>query len=131
MSDLALAREDFPEPDTSKLVTEDDRPVDNMYSERNQKLLGDCLEASYRPGVPFVGLSDVGIFYVEGDPIVPDFLLSLDVIFPEVNLTRDKKNRAYFVWRFGKPPDLVVEIVSNNEGEEDTRKLRSYERIKV
>ena len=29
-----------------------------------------------------------------------------------------KGNRSYMVWRYGKPPDLVVEIVSNREGSE-------------
>ncbi|MBI3929802.1 MAG: Uma2 family endonuclease [Armatimonadetes bacterium] len=121
---------DWTEPDYSKLVTEDDQPVDNMFSERQQKLLGDCLEASYNPGTPFLGVTDVGIFYVEGDPIVPDFLLSLDVSFPEGD-PLDKRNRSYYIWRFGKPPDLVVEIVSNRVGGEDTRKLADYQHIKV
>jgi hypothetical protein len=31
----------------------------------------------------------------------------------------------------GKPPDVVIEIVSNTEGGELTRKLRGYERMRV
>jgi hypothetical protein len=35
------------------------------------------------------------------------------------------------VWEHGKPPDIVIEVVSNTEGEELTRKLRGYERMRV
>ena len=60
---------------------------------------------------------------------MPDVFLRLDV-----RLAEDwwaKENRSYFFWEFGGPPDVVIEIVSNKEGGEDTRKLREYARIKV
>ncbi len=38
----------------------------------------------------------------------------------------DKVHRSYFVWEFGKPPDLVVEIVSNQKGNEVGRKRQRY-----
>lgn len=63
------------------------------------------------------------------DPLVPDFLLSLDVGFPEK--IWEKRNRSYFIWRYGKPPDLVLEIVSNRKGGEDGTKLGDYARIRV
>src|SRR5207237_743687 len=59
--------------------------------------------------------------------IVPDVLLSLDVIVPEDWWTR----RSYFVWEFGKAPDVVIEIVSNTKGEEKGTKLNTYARIGV
>lgn len=63
----------------------------------------------------------MGIFSAVKAAIVPDFLLSLGVEPPPDFL--EKNRRSYFIWLFGKPPDLVVEIVSNREGEELTRKL--------
>ena len=56
-------------------------------------------------------------------------LLSLDVEIPsEIHL---KQNRSYFVWEYGKPPDAVIEVVSNREGGEDKKKLAAYARIGV
>ncbi len=117
------------EPDVSQLVTEDDEPLDNMFSEHQQRLLADCLD-SYDPGVPFIGVINVGLFFNPDEPpLVPDLMLSLNVTFPAD--IWEKRNRSYFVWRYGKPPDLVIEVVSNKEGGEDRQKLDIYERIKV
>ena len=38
----------------------------------------------------------------------------------------EKAHRSYFVWEFGKAPDLVVEIVSNQKGNEVGSKRRRY-----
>lgn len=35
------------------------------------------------------------------------------------------------VWRFGKPPEVAIEIVSNKEGDELGRKLEISEHIRV
>jgi len=111
----------------SNVVTEDDEPVDNFFSEREQKLLGDTLETAWRPGVPFLALANVGLFYGEGrKAIVPDFMLALDVTAPPD--VWEKGNRSYVVWRYAKPPDLVIEIVS---GGEDQDKQAIYESIRV
>ena len=120
-------------PDVEHLVTEDDTPVDNLFSEKQQRLLTDPLYASWPgPGAgrPFLAMANVGLFYsVEQAPFVPDMLLSLDVRCPaELWL---KSHRSYFVWEYGKPPDVVVEIVSNRRGGEDSNKLEGYARIRV
>ena len=118
------------EPDVSHLITEDDTPLDNIFSERQQKLFGDVLHTSYEPGVPFICLANVGLFpLVENTTLVPDCMLSLDVEFPED--IWEKGSRSYMVWRYGKLPELVIEIVSNKEGGEDTTKFETYERIRI
>ncbi len=121
-------------PNYDAFVTEDDQPVDNMISERQMRLLADALYASWqRPGEDkrFVAFANVGLFYsVYSPPLVPDFLLSLDVDPPTGNLM-EKRKRSYFIWEYGKPPDVVIEIVSNREGGEDTTKLGAYARIGV
>ncbi len=100
------------EPDLSHLVTEDDTPVDSVYSEKQMRLLTSSLYASWKPGRDFLALANVGLFARPENPaLVPDVMLSLDVTLPEDIF--EKGNRCYMVWRYGKPPDLVIEVVSN------------------
>ena len=114
--------------DIEALVTEDDTPVDNMPSEKQQRLLTEPLYSSWSgpgDGRIFLAAANVGVFPEPRNPaIVPDVFLSLDVQ-PHRNWW-DKAHRSYFVWEFGKPPDLVVEIVSNQKGNEVGRKRRRY-----
>jgi Uma2 family endonuclease len=136
---IALARpaRAVEEPDVSGLVTEDDTPVDNILSEKQERLLTEPLYSSW-PGPPsddgeprrFAALANVGLFASPDEPpLVPDMMLSLDVAIAE-DLS-EKKNRSYFVWRFGKPPEVVVEIVSNDEGGELGERFRRYRRMRV
>ncbi len=117
-------------PNVEHLVTEDGKPVDNIFSEKQMRLLTEPLYASWRTKTPFLALSNVGLFYsTRVPPYVPDALLSLNVQAPE-NLF-PKSNRSYFVWEYGKVPDVVIEIVSNREGNEDGDKLLGYARIGI
>ena len=124
------------------LVTEDDEPADNLFSAKQQHLLVEPLYSSWTPPPnteaedlviaprPFLAAANVGIFYsVYEKPIVPDMFLSLDVqVSPE---WQAEEHRSYFTWEFGKPPDVVVEIVSNREGHELDRKLRQYAKLEA
>lgn len=117
-------------PDISHIITEDDEPVDNWFSEKQQRLLTESLNSSWQPGMPFVAAANVGIFYgVHQPPIVPDMFVSLDVQVAD-NLW-EKQNRSYFLWEFGKPPEVVVEIVSNTKGGETDSKFKKYARMGV
>ena len=116
----------IPPPDVSHLVTEDDTPVDNPYSEKQMRLLTRPLFASWNPGCPFVAMANVGLYFSLNSPVlVPDTLVSLGVKGPEKDFLR-KEHRAYFHWLYGKAPDIVVEIVSNRKGNEDGRKMVDY-----
>jgi Uma2 family endonuclease len=118
------------EPSVNHIITEDDTPVDNFFSEKLQRLLTEVLYASWEPGIPFLAGANVGIFAIAREPaIVPDVFLSLDVEVAENWL--EKKHRSYFMWEFGKPPEVAIEIVSNREGEELERKLKAYQRMRV
>ena len=117
------------------LITEDDTPVDNLFSAMQAHLLVNSLYASWqhpRFGRCFIATGNVGVFYAfHRPPVVPDMFLSLDVVLP-ADLWK-KTNRSYFIWEYGKPPEVVVEIVSNTEGgeEEPDGKLGIYGRMKV
>ena len=119
--------------DIETLVTEDDAPVDNMPSEKQQRLLTEPLYSSWSGpggGRIYLAAANVGVFPEPRNPaIVPDMFLSLDVE-PHRNWW-DKAHRSYFVWEFGKPPELVVEIVSNQKGNEVGRKRRRYAQMGV
>ncbi len=93
-------------------------------------MLAETLNGNWDPGRKFVAFSNVGIFYaIHQPPVVPDMFLSLDVqVAKEV---WEKKNRSYFIWEFGKPPEVVVEIVSNKKGGEADEKRKKYENIRV
>ena len=111
-------------PDVSHLITEDDTPVDNFASAKQQRLLVSSLYSS-RPDLTFLAEANVGIFYHSNQPaIVPDVFVSYDVQVPDD--WWKKKNRSYMVWNFGKAPEIVVEIVSNKVGSELTDKLNIY-----
>ena len=117
------------------LVTEDDTPVDNIFSATQMHLLIDSLYASWQHpqfGRRFIARGNVGVFYAfHQPPVVPDMFLSLDVTLPAD--VWKKTNRSYFIWEYGKPPEVVVEIVSNSEGAEEKPdgKLGIYGRIGV
>jgi hypothetical protein len=117
------------------IVTEDDTPVDNIFSAKQARLLIGSLYASWshpRFGRRFIADGNVGLFYAfRQPPVVPDMFLSLDVTLP-ADLWK-KTNRSYFLWEYGKPPEVVVEIVSNAEGMEEAAdgKLGTYARMGV
>ena len=115
--------------DISHLVIEDDTPVDNFQSEVQQRLLVEPVYSSKALPSPFLAAANVGLFYkLKGDPIVPDVLLSLGVQRAE-DLSQ-RRNRSYFVWEFGKVPDVCIEIVSNQEGDELTLSQKSQQKGK-
>jgi len=131
MNEPAFSKEMFAEgPDISRIVTEDDKPLDNFFAEKQQRLLTEPLTSSWNPGRPFIAAANVGIFYdADEPPIVPDMFLSMDVRLPE-DLWK-KHHRSYFVWEYGKVPEAVVELVSDTYGGEFDTKSEKYSEIGV
>lgn len=125
------------------LVTEDDEPVDNIFSEKQQRLLVDALYESWMPPLPedatetqlsqprlFWASANVGIFRsVHLPAVVPDVFVSLDVTTPTD--LRESNERSYYMWEHGKPPEAVIEIVSNRKGRELENKRRDYAHLGV
>ncbi|MBW4575063.1 MAG: Uma2 family endonuclease [Aphanothece sp. CMT-3BRIN-NPC111] len=129
MVQQAFITDDYFVPDPNQLVTEDDTPVDNFASAKQQRLLVGSVYSSGL-GRAFLAEANVGIYHTAGQPaIVPDVFLSLDVQVPDN--WWEKQNRCYLVWQFGKPPEVVIEIVSNRVGNELGDKMRRYEQMRV
>lgn len=126
---LLINDDDYYVPDANQLITENDTPVDNFASAKQQRLLVGSLYSSIQPQT-FLAEANVGVYYTDlQPPIVPDVFLSLDVQLPQN--WWEKQNRCYMVWRFGKPPEVVIEIVSNKEGDELGKKLKIYEHMRA
>ena len=130
VNQLSLQEEDVVFPDADQLVTEDDTPVDNFASEKQQRLLTSSFFSSLKDRLPFIAAANVGIYYTDQQPaIVPDVFVSFGVQVPKN--WWDKQNRCYLVWKFGKPPEIAIEVVSNKVGNELANKLAIYERMRV
>ncbi len=122
------------------LITEDDTPVDNLFSEKQQRLLTEPLYSSWHPVKPngkrkprkYLAAANVSVFCHNKTPraaIVPDVFISMDVA-PAKNW-HAKEHRSYFIWEFGKAPELVIEVVSNRKGGELTTKPKKYARCGI
>lgn len=117
-------------PDISQLEIEDDKPVDNFQSEKQQRLLVEPLYSTPVLATPFIAAANVGVFYSrKQDPVVPDAFVSLNVQMPAD--WSQKQNRSYFVWEFGKAPEVAIEIVSNRKGKELGAKKEDYARVGI
>ncbi|NJM70380.1 MAG: Uma2 family endonuclease [Scytonema sp. RU_4_4] len=126
---LFINNDDYYVPDANQFITENDTPVDNFASAKQQRLLVGSLYSSLQ-NQTFLAEANVGVYYTDlQPPIVPDVFLSLDAQVPEN--WWEKQNRCYMVWRFGKPPEVAIEIVSNKEGDELGKKLGIYEHMRV
>jgi len=119
------------EPDISHLVIEDGEPVDNIFSEKQQQILVESLQASLPEDLrPCIALANVGLFASPHQPpLVPDVLVTFGTSPP--GSLDEKQNKTYLIWNFGRAPDIVFEIVSNKEGKEDTEKLEKYAEWRV
>jgi len=118
-----------PIPDTSHLITETDEPLDNLFSEKQMRLLTEALYASWNPGRPFWVAANVGMYEaLNAKAVVPDVFLSLDTTSEQA---KEFGSKCYFFWDHGKPPEVVIEIVSNADGGELERKLQRYAKLHV
>ncbi|MEP0980027.1 Uma2 family endonuclease [Leptolyngbya sp. AS-A5] len=130
MSQDLLNDEDIiTELDISHLMIEDDTPVNNFQPEKHQRLLVEPLYSSKALPAPFLAAANVGLFYkLKGDLIVPDVMLSLGAQCADFS---ERRNRSYFVWEFGKVPEVCIEIVSNQEGDEVALSQKSRQKGKA
>jgi Uma2 family endonuclease len=118
-------------PNYDKIVIEDGAPVESIFAEKQYSLLTDTLRANWPgpgEGRPFQVFANVGLFVSPTDRVAPDVMLSVDV---RPGDPTQREHNSYFIWVFGKPPDVVIELVSDRRGDEDQHKLRFYARAGV
>lgn len=121
-------------PKIENLVPPTQKPLTTIFAERQQRLLVESLYASrdkVRSDVqPFVAFANMGFYYaVYAPPLVPDVMITVKASLPD-NIW-DKRKRIYFSWEYGTAPEVVVEIVTDGKGEEDTKKMQDYNRYRV
>ncbi|MDJ0555714.1 MAG: Uma2 family endonuclease [Microcoleaceae cyanobacterium MO_207.B10] len=119
-------------PDTSNMILEDDTPLDSFINEKQQRLLTTVFYsgAEIPINVPFIVAANVGLFsHVRDSGIVPDVFLSLNII--DSKEWWERNIRFYLFWEFGKPPDVVIEIVSPTPGNELESKLTDYAELRI
>ena len=136
----ALA-EEFPgwEEAVKNMVTEDHEPVESFFVEKQMRILVDALLSSWQPQPfedapeeprPFIAACNVGIFTTPYQPaVVPDMFLSLDV--KQEAEDNSKESHSYCLWIHEKPPEVVVEIISDKRGDEFGAKMNRYGRMGV
>jgi Putative restriction endonuclease len=107
-------------PVTDHLVTEDDAPLDNLYADKQKRLLTRPLYSSWsgpEGDDRFLACANAGIYFAASPPpTIADVLLSVGI--GACSDMSQKHNRTYFCWEYGKTPEVVIEIVSNQNGRE-------------
>ena len=110
-------------PNEEALVTEHDALLNNLFCAKQQRLLVESLYSSWAgpgEGRSFLVEANLGVFYsVHRPPMVPSVVLSVDTRPPEDLWARAK--HAYFMWEYGRPPQLVIEIVSRRQSPKANR----------
>jgi Uma2 family endonuclease len=116
-----------------ELVIQDDEPIENILIEKQQRLLAQALHSSWKgpgKGRAFAIFTNVGLFpEKQQTPLVPDAMLVVDVAWKADS--KRKETLSYFLWIVGKPPDVVVEVVSDRRGGEDSYKMNRYAKMAV
>ena len=80
-------------------------------------------------GGPWIADANVGLFSIATEPgIVPDAVVSVGVEHGDIAA---EEQRSYFLWVKGKPPEVVVEVVSDDEGGEEGAKLLKYAAMRI
>jgi hypothetical protein len=119
-------------PSVEHLILDDGKPVENLFIEKLRRLMTESLYSSWSAlgqGRPFLVCANVGLFFEpKQTPVVPDIMLSLGVRPGDLSV---KENQSYFLWIIGKPPEAVIEFVSDRKGGELTHKMRQYAAIGV
>jgi len=120
-------------PNLDELVIEDGTPVDNIFAEKQERLLARSLHSSWPgpgEGRTFQVFANVGLFYADKTPaLAPDVMLATDISTGGDLMVRE--NRSYFIWERGKPPDVAIEFVSDLREREEDFKFAKYARIGV
>ena len=111
------------------LVTADDTPVDNRFSEKQRRLLTSPLYSSWAGpgrGRPFMALRRCRRL-----SCTPAKRRSCPIVFLSLDLNELQEpwaveGRSYFIWEYKKAPDVVIEVVSNEKGGEMAGKHARY-----
>src|SRR5256884_2191859 len=115
-------------PNEEALVTEHDALLNNLFCAKQQRLLVESLYSSWAgpgEGRPFLIEANIGVFYsVHRPPLVPDVVLSVDAQWPDDVWTKTK--HAYCIWDYGKLPEVVIDIITDQHSPKGEHKFHDY-----
>lgn len=120
-------------PDLDSFAFGDLAPVENIFIEKQQRLLTEPLYSGWagpQSGKSFQAFAGVGFFYgntTRGQ--TPNVMVATDT-HASTDLS-ESSNNAYFGWLRWKPPDLIVEIVSDRRAREADFNMATYQRYGV
>jgi Uma2 family endonuclease len=99
-------------PTEDELGVEDDKPVESTKHRKQSNLMMQWLERVFRDRAGVCIAGDLAVYYQQGhSPVVPDVMVVFGV---EV-----RERKAYLVWKEGKGPDWVLELLSASTAEKD------------
>ena len=130
MSEMIFLDNEYP--DISNIILEDETSLDSFFNEKQQRLLTTVFYsgAEIPINVPFIAGTNVGILsHVRHSGIAPDVFLSVDIV--DNKEWWEKNIRFYLYWEIGKPPDIVIEIVSLIPEDELGSKLKEYADLRI
>ncbi len=120
-------------PDTSQMILEDHEPLDSFINEKQQRLLTAVFYSGAKlpSQKPFPRRCQRRFIRHQKPKQVspPDALLSLGI--HAYDDWWQRKVRSYLFWEFGKPPDIVIEVISPTPGNELGSKLTDYEDLRI
>lgn len=129
--DCVVVDSRFWAPTLDHLIIQDADPASILNGMRS-RLLAQSLKASWPgpgDGWQFRVWANVRLFYeARQTPLVPAVMVSLDTDAPTLFA---QGVDSYVVWEFGKPPNVVIEFVSDESAGEAEHKMRQYARIAV
>jgi len=115
-------------PNMAALVTEHRALLSNLFRAKQQRLLVESLYSSWAgpgEGSPFLIEANMGVFYsVHRPPLVPDVMLSVDAQWPDDVWTKTK--HAYCIWDYGKLPEVVIDIITDQHSPKGEHKFHDY-----
>jgi len=108
-------------PTEDELGVEDDKPVQSTRHRKQSDLLLHLLDRALVGRKELCIAGDLAVHYMhQQPPVVPDVMVIFDV--PQ------RERKAYLMWKEGRRPDFVIELLSESNPTKDTVKnYRLYE----
>jgi hypothetical protein len=97
------------------LVTEDDEPVDNIFSEKQQRLLTESLYNGWKPEQSFLTLANVGLFYLCAQQTAPSSGCVIESRSQDARRSLEKTGTGVVEWECFEYRAFLTNLPHENE----------------